>query len=203
MLVACVLSVVGAGMVLKGPTLTRMSMRSLRHKSTCQSNLKIIGLGLSRYVRDYDEMSPPGSAWTAELMPYIRDAQVFQCPRRGPFSQGYAIHRSGVATNWGNIDKPAEQIVFFEADASGLDALDAGLLLPDVPRHGAGHNIGFADGHVKMLDAPDFEAGYDLKFRQDQAAARASAVKFQAEYGRRQKAEEKGRIKTVKAPEKP
>lgn len=69
--------------------------RENARRSSCQSNLKQIGLGMMQYVQDYDEFYPlafhpvgttdyqsnaaeTGWAWTVQ--PYIKSTQVFQCP---------------------------------------------------------------------------------------------------------------------------
>jgi len=69
--------------------------RENARRSSCQSNLKQIGLGLSQYTQDYDEMYPqvypdaatnpccdarrPGG-WTQVIQPYIKSTQLFACP---------------------------------------------------------------------------------------------------------------------------
>ena len=67
--------------------------RENARRSSCQSNLKQIGLGMIQYIQDYDERyprhtlssSPPYSGanpfgWADAMQPYIKSAQIFQCP---------------------------------------------------------------------------------------------------------------------------
>ena len=65
-------------------------------RSSCQSNLKQIGLGFLQYTQDYDEVFPrtkvfnlsaslpPSYAqpfgWADALQPYLKSTQIFQCP---------------------------------------------------------------------------------------------------------------------------
>src|SRR5688500_13116725 len=61
-------------------------------RTACQSNLKQIYLGMQQYVQDhqgrYPELVRTESAgsnkkefhWQHNIAPYIKDAQVFQCP---------------------------------------------------------------------------------------------------------------------------
>ncbi len=61
--------------------------RENARRSSCQSNLKQIGLGLMQYVQDYDEImpmnstnEPAGGAWMDKIQPYIKSYQLFKCP---------------------------------------------------------------------------------------------------------------------------
>jgi prepilin-type N-terminal cleavage/methylation domain-containing protein/prepilin-type processing-associated H-X9-DG protein len=69
--------------------------RENARRSSCQSNLKQIGLGLLQYTQDYDEMMPrvwygvdsgPSSTtgtrykWMDGIMPYTKSTQIFNCP---------------------------------------------------------------------------------------------------------------------------
>ncbi|RYX85328.1 DUF1559 domain-containing protein [bacterium] len=75
--------------------------RENARRSSCQSNLKQIGLGVMQYVSDYDGVMPPSQAcavaetspgsgtcqagtatlsWPSLVYPYIKSGQVFVCP---------------------------------------------------------------------------------------------------------------------------
>ena len=71
--------------------------RENARRSSCQSNLKQIGLGLLQYIGDYDEKMPrsaygPGATavaapsdsiyykWMDAIYPYTKSAQIFNCP---------------------------------------------------------------------------------------------------------------------------
>lgn len=61
--------------------------RENARRSSCQSNLKQIGLGFLQYAQDYDETFPqaaerdaPYQGWAQIIQPYIKSYQIFQCP---------------------------------------------------------------------------------------------------------------------------
>jgi prepilin-type N-terminal cleavage/methylation domain-containing protein/prepilin-type processing-associated H-X9-DG protein len=62
--------------------------RENARRSSCQSNLKQIGIGIIQYTQDADEKLPPGYivtasgnvAWPVLIMPYVKSTQVFACP---------------------------------------------------------------------------------------------------------------------------
>jgi len=61
--------------------------RENARRSSCQSNLKQIGLGLFQYTQDYDEKLPfacydtDGShPWQLTIQPYMKSTQIFHCP---------------------------------------------------------------------------------------------------------------------------
>jgi prepilin-type N-terminal cleavage/methylation domain-containing protein/prepilin-type processing-associated H-X9-DG protein len=60
--------------------------RENARRSSCQSNLKQIGLGLAQYTQDYDERLPMGSydfnntPWQTIVFPYLKSSQIFRCP---------------------------------------------------------------------------------------------------------------------------
>lgn len=71
-------------------------VRENARRTSCQSNLKQIGMALTQYAGDYDEAivghyfmgaaatSHPGAyRWMDALQPYVRDPQLFFCPSDG------------------------------------------------------------------------------------------------------------------------
>ena len=66
--------------------------RENARRSSCQSNLKQVGLGILQYTQDYDERFVPGAFWNTSVtpndeapfqvlvQPYMKSRQVFSCP---------------------------------------------------------------------------------------------------------------------------
>ena len=65
--------------------------RENARRSSCQSNLKQIALGIKQYTQDYDEKFPgvilnseaSGASpvgWADAIQPYIKSTQLYQCP---------------------------------------------------------------------------------------------------------------------------
>lgn len=69
--------------------------RENARRSSCQSNLKQMGLGVIQYVQDYDErcprvftgtpfVDPTVTYWPALLYPYTKSTQLYKCPSYSP-----------------------------------------------------------------------------------------------------------------------
>jgi prepilin-type N-terminal cleavage/methylation domain-containing protein/prepilin-type processing-associated H-X9-DG protein len=157
--------------------------RENARRSSCQSNLKQIGIAMMQYVQDNDERfmhsdhdATPPYTWFQPLQPYIKSTQVFKCPSLGDESSspdpntdyiinGFFAHGVSQAL----FQNSAEQIAVAEREKN-LAAFDyhpftegSDLTAPEMDdniskdRHFNGSNYIFADGHVKWLR---YEATY-------------------------------------------
>ncbi len=78
--------------------------RENARRTSCASNLKQIGLGMTMYVQDYDGVLPsaynnlvvPYAKWMDMIYPYMKNEWVFNCPSAGgakPYTrEGYFGH---------------------------------------------------------------------------------------------------------------
>lgn len=146
--------------------------------SSCQSNLKNIGLGLKQYIQDNGEKYPPVSTsgaaygWADALQPYLKSTQIFQCAReKSTQSEGkprqinytdYWYNRNLARIKTEKITESALLITFADGN-DGSDQTDARYSRSTLPagwiadktsplyRHKDGANYAFADGHVKWF----------------------------------------------------
>jgi prepilin-type N-terminal cleavage/methylation domain-containing protein/prepilin-type processing-associated H-X9-DG protein len=162
--------------------------RESAKRSSCQSNLKQIGLGLLQYSQDYDEVFPRVAnrevasslppytrpfGWADTLYPYLRSAQLFQCPseptRLAPEENAvaenftdYYLNSQAANRSLQNFDAPATTILCGDGN-DGIDITDARYARSKMfrwwmndeekppYRHLGGANYLFVDGHVKFL----------------------------------------------------
>jgi prepilin-type N-terminal cleavage/methylation domain-containing protein/prepilin-type processing-associated H-X9-DG protein len=78
--------------------------RENARRSSCQSNLKQIGLGVMQYTQDYDEKFIPdqqtrGATFVTVTQPYVKSIQMFICPS-GP----QAVSKDGGTANGNSTD---------------------------------------------------------------------------------------------------
>lgn len=86
--------------------------RENARRSSCQSNLKQIGLGALQYIQDYDEkifrsfFGTPGNSdainykWMDSIQPYVKSEQLFTCPSDSANNSRYIFH-SKIEANTG------------------------------------------------------------------------------------------------------
>lgn len=79
-----VVAIIGLLSAILFPVFSRV--RENARRSSCQSNLKQIGLGISQYAQDFDEMLPPSTInsakvpWHKLVYPYLKSYQIYKCP---------------------------------------------------------------------------------------------------------------------------
>lgn len=157
--------------------------REKARQTSCLSNLKQIGLSVLSYAQDYDECMmrannapctynlPNGSVststnmlWMYQIMPYIKNAQIFSCPSnsyRWPDNAYSSAANYGFNDTYlggvslGTIVNPSETIVLVDSTyyLADWDTNSTGdNHAPPNPLHNDGSNSVLADGHAKWYN---------------------------------------------------
>ena len=145
-------------------------------RTSCQSNLKYLGLGLIQYSQDADEKFPVGvnalnNGWAGQIYPYVKSTGAFHCPDDpgvGHFIS-YAQNQRIAGQSYGQFAVPAYTVALYEettlnCDPSTPESNSAtGLTAPQgSTRHDPltfGLNYLAVDGHVKMLKPGQISSG--------------------------------------------
>jgi hypothetical protein len=113
----------------------RAHFLALRHaalKAQTISRAKQVGLALLMYSQDYDEnFPPPGEGVRDMVMPYLKNADMFNNPDTGQLGLDLVYKQVGL----GSYDTPATMVLGY-------------LNGPD------GRAVIYVDGHVKWEDSP-------------------------------------------------
>ena len=148
----------------------------IRRRSACMSNLKQLGLGLTQYAQDSDEVLPSGvnaagNGWAGAIYPFIKNTSVYHCPSdplKEPYIS-YAENQNIVKQKLMDFTNPTDTIAFYETstlncDPSSPETVSAtGISAPqNSTRHDSNFGLCFAalDGHVKYLTPAQVSGGH-------------------------------------------
>ena len=119
--------------------------RENARRSSCQSNLKQIALGVMQFTQDNNEKFPSGTtmvAWKTSLEPYLHSESIYNCPSTQNGEAAYVLNPNLAGADVADLENSAQTPMFFDADA----------------RHLEGVNVAFADGHIKWYSFDRFES---------------------------------------------
>ena len=143
--VLIVLFIIGVLAAMLFPTVNRS--REPARRSSCQSNLKQIGLGFAQYERDYDKKFPLAHAdldgsgsynadldagWAQTLQPHLKNTALFQCPSEPLF---YAPPLRATDYWYGAPVAQTEKMILISKPAQTIKCGDTRRACRDARRH--------------------------------------------------------------------
>ena len=94
-------------------------VREKARQTSCASNEKQISLAVLQYVQDYDETYGYGAinfgtAWKAELAPYVKSVDLFKCPSnpQNTTADGSGFYESYVVNNLDGLSSGTQTGIF-------------------------------------------------------------------------------------------
>jgi prepilin-type N-terminal cleavage/methylation domain-containing protein/prepilin-type processing-associated H-X9-DG protein len=129
--------------------------REAARRSTCQTNLRQLGLGLQMYARDWSERLPPRSNDLKPLvMPYLNDPTVLLCPSDGSLGPQRRNAATPDPKNAGLIALPPGILTCSYQYRGGLALDDRGSIPLGADcsfLHSGTANVLYLDGRVTSL----------------------------------------------------
>ena len=160
--------------------------RENARRTSCQSNLKQLGLAIAQYAGDYDERmvplflnyphtNPDGSnsitgnaLWSVLIQPYVKSVQVFNCPSEGKIKWTTA-HMAGGFSSYGYNYRAPNQPGSTPAGScpSNCGVHLGGLQSNSDPqlRDPGAHlsSIENAAGTISLVDSTSYELRFDVR----------------------------------------
>jgi len=169
-------------------------VRENARRTSCLSNLKQIGLGVTQYTQDNDEQVPNGKAvynpagqgWAGQIYSYVKSVGVYHCPDDSGvsldgssygYNANFAIQSptasTGTLANGQSLaafNSPAKTVMLFEVANSG------GQYGYDVSRTGLPIYVGGGSGNADDAFGGSSPAGYGFGNDNEPAGAGSGAV---------------------------
>jgi len=111
---------------------------------SCRSNLKQIGLGMLMFAQDHNETFPNAATWQTDVLPYVRNAQLFDCPASRRGNASYEMNPQMSQRRLAEITMPSTTPLVYDAGFPNGG-----------PPHPEGWNVVFTDGHCKAVTASE------------------------------------------------
>ena len=94
------------------------------------------------YLQDFDEkFAFKAAEFKKVLFPYLKNNTIFHCPSDKPDVDSYSFNANLQGSTLARVKRPAETVMVYEG-ANGILNF----------RHAGSANVGFVDGHVKLIN---------------------------------------------------
>lgn len=146
-------------------------VRENARRTSCLSNLKQIGLGVTQYTQDNDEKEPNGyqvynpcgTGWAIQIYPYVKSVNVFHCPDDSgvfTYASSYGLNANfatqsptapagaPVGQSLAAFNAPAKTVMLFEvANSGGQYGYDVSSSAGTPQTNGQTPSGGYVNGH--------------------------------------------------------
>ena len=87
-----------------------------------------------------DKFTLKAAAFKKAFYPYLKNNSIFHCPSDKPGVDSFSFNANLQGIALSKVKKPAEMVMVYEGANGVLNF-----------RHGGSANVGFVDGHVKLM----------------------------------------------------
>jgi len=130
-------------MMLADPEMALRRAHGSAEATVCLSNMKQLCLACMMLANDYDDvLKLKPDAWKNALMPYVKNERLFYCPEDKSGAVSYSVNPQLCGKSLTSLANPAATVMMYEGHKLKLDF-----------RHTGRACVGFADGHVKLINA--------------------------------------------------
>jgi prepilin-type processing-associated H-X9-DG protein len=131
-----------------------------RRGHSCLGNIRQLSNAFLMYEEDCDRLAP-APRWMDALGGYVRSDSVLHCPAvagENPYAYGYAMRSRLGGADVRSLKAAEGEPLIFDSWPLGRNAHTDSVLIPGFSRHG-GQNIGYADGHCRLLPSANQTTG--------------------------------------------
>ena len=144
--------------------------REKARQTSCQSNLRQLGIAVLMYSEDYDEVFPTqaadGAKWDIQIQPYLKNRGIYKCSShtQDDSESTYGINWLLLGNAQASISNSSAVVMLFDANTRksfhpigwGIESDGFRMASPSydpgntfLMKHSEGDSFCFADGHVK------------------------------------------------------
>ncbi len=118
----------------------------------CKNNARQITLGIILYANDNTNACPRAENWCDAILSDVGTNRIFQCKAAtGDSTSHFSYNKKLDGFDLEKIKDAATTVMIFESDG-GWNSSGGSELLLQKPRHARTVVVGFADGHVEMVN---------------------------------------------------